>query len=65
MDTLTKTSTTTETKPMEKRWRNVVFLAFAGIVDAGEDQAMSAMFPAIRNSLNLTTAHLGTITSLR
>lgn len=46
------------------RWRNVVTLAFAGIVDAGEDQAMSSMFPAIRASLNMTTAHLGAITSL-
>ncbi|HOS78989.1 MAG TPA: MFS transporter [Anaerolineae bacterium] len=42
----------------------MVTLAFAGIVDAGEDQAMSSMFPAIRTSLNMTTAHLGTITSL-
>jgi MFS family permease len=39
-------------------------LAFAGVVDAGEDQAMASMFPAIRASLNMTTAHLGTITSL-
>ena len=46
------------------RWRNVVTLAFAGVVDAGEDQAMSSMFPAIRASLNMTTANLGTITSL-
>jgi MFS family permease len=46
------------------RWRNVVLLGIAGIVDAGEDQAMSSMFPAIRTSLNMTTAHLGTITSL-
>jgi len=41
-----------------------VTLAFAGVVDAGEDQAMASMFPAIRVSLNMTTAHLGTITSL-
>jgi len=46
------------------RWRNVVTLAFAGTVDAGEDQAMASMFPAIRTSLNMTTANLGTITSL-
>lgn len=50
--------------PAKGRWRNVVTLAFAGIVDAGEDQAMSSMFPAIRTSLNMTTANLGTITSL-
>ena len=54
----------TDPKPLKGRWRNVVTLAFAGIVDAGEDQAMSAMFPAIRASLNMTTANLGTITSL-
>lgn len=54
----------TKAAPVKGRWRNVVTLAFAGIVDAGEDQAMSSMFPAIRASLNITTAHLGTITSL-
>ena len=51
-------------KPQKRRWRDVIVLAFAGIVDAGEDQAMSAMFPAIRTSLNMTTANLATITSL-
>ena len=54
----------TEAAPVKGRWRNVVTLAFAGIVDAGEDQAMASMFPAIRASLNMTTANLGTITSL-
>ena len=53
-----------EAPPIKGRWRNVATLAFAGIVDAGEDQAMSSMFPAIRASLNMTTANLGTITSL-
>lgn len=53
-----------EAPPVKGRWRNVVTLAFAGIVDAGEDQAMASMFPAIRASLNMTTANLGTITSL-
>ena len=60
----TETLPVAETAPVKGRWRNVITLAFAGIVDAGEDQAMSSMFPAIRASLNLTTAHLGTITSL-
>jgi len=55
---------TTDVPAVKGRWRNVVTLAFAGVVDAGEDQAMSSMFPAIRTSLNMTTAHLGTITSL-
>jgi MFS family permease len=61
---MTSTASTTEAAPVKRRWRNVCLLAFAGIVDAGEDQAMSSMFPAIRTSLNMTTAHLGTITSL-
>ncbi|RJP51857.1 MAG: MFS transporter [Anaerolineaceae bacterium] len=64
MTTASETLPTTEAAPIKGRWRNVVTLAFAGIVDAGEDQAMSSMFPAIRTSLNMTTAHLGTITSL-
>lgn len=55
---------TADVPAVKGRWRNVVTLAFAGVVDAGEDQAMSSMFPAIRASLNMTTAHLGTITSL-
>lgn len=61
---MTTTPTTPEAATGKRRWRNVVLLAFAGVVDTGEDQAMSSMFPAIRTSLNMTTAHLGTITSL-
>ncbi len=64
MTTVSETLPAAEAAPIKGRWRNVVTLAFAGIVDAGEDQAMSSMFPAIRTSLNMTTAHLGTITSL-
>lgn len=64
MTAVSETLPATEATPIKGRWRNVVTLAFAGIVDAGEDQAMSSMFPAIRASLNMTTAHLGTITSL-
>jgi len=59
-----KLNSETSPKPLKGRWRNVVTLAFAGIVDAGEDQAMSAMFPAIRTSLNMTVSNLATITSL-
>jgi MFS family permease len=57
-------TTTPKIATEKKRWQDVVLLAFAGIIDAGEDQAMSSMFPAIRSSLNMTTANLGTITSL-
>ncbi|HMN00695.1 MAG TPA: MFS transporter [Anaerolineales bacterium] len=64
MTAVSETLPAAEAAPIKGRWRNVVTLAFAGIVDAGEDQAMSSMFPAIRASLNMTTAHLGTITSL-
>ncbi len=64
MTAVSETPSAAEAAPIKGRWRNVVTLAFAGIVDAGEDQAMSSMFPAIRTSLNMTTAHLGTITSL-
>jgi MFS family permease len=64
MNNQDKPKSETDPKPQKGRWRNVITLAFAGIVDAGEDQAMSAMFPAIRTSLNMTTANLATITSL-
>ncbi|MGB4205939.1 MAG: MFS transporter, partial [Bacteroidales bacterium] len=64
MTAVSETLPAAEVAPIKGRWRNVVTLAFAGIVDAGEDQAMASMFPAIRTSLNMTTANLGTITSL-
>ena len=41
MNNQDKLKSETESKPQKGRWRNVITLAFAGIVDAGEDQAMS------------------------
>ncbi|MDY7042471.1 MAG: MFS transporter [Chloroflexota bacterium] len=64
MATQEQTLPLTEATQVKGRWRNLITLAFAGIVDTGEDQAMASMFPAIRTSLNMTTANLGTITSL-
>ncbi|MBC7224977.1 MAG: hypothetical protein H5T59_12020, partial [Anaerolineae bacterium] len=40
-----------------RRWLTVAALGFGHFVDQGEGQAMSTLFPAIRDALGLTYSH--------
>lgn len=51
--------------PSRRRWLTVAALGFGHFVDQGEGQAMSTLFPAIRDALGLTYSHLGVIATIR
>jgi len=48
-----------------RRWLTVIALGFGHFVDQGEGQAMSTLFPAIRDALGLTYGNLGVIAGIR
>src|SRR5690606_7019968 len=50
---------------VKRRWLTVIALGFGHFVDQGEGQAMSTLFPAIRDALGLSYGNLGVIAGIR
>lgn len=51
--------------PRRRRWGTLVALAFGYFIDQGETQAMSVLFPTIKNLWGLNYTNLGTIGTVR
>jgi MFS family permease len=65
MDTDLSLASPAQSRAARGRWLTVAALGFGHFVDQGEGQAMSTLFPAIRDALGLSYSHLGVIATIR
>lgn len=56
---------TARSRTARGRWVTVAALGFGHFVDQGEGQAMSTLFPAMRDALGLSYGNLGVIATIR